>query len=84
MRDLTKIEVMKIIGNYFSKDKLDTKQTKKIKKLAMSYRISLREHRKRFCKKCYSDLKIGKVRISVRYKQISCKYCGIINRWKIR
>ncbi len=82
MKELSKKEAQKIIEDYFSKDNLDSKETKKIKKFAMAHRIRLGNYRKRFCKKCYSDLKFGKTRISKGYKQITCK-CGIVNRWKL-
>lgn len=79
---LPKHEVKEKIEDYFSKKELKSEETKKIKKLAMSYRISLKNHRKRFCKKCYSDLKNGSVRISKNYKTITCK-CGFTNKFKI-
>ncbi len=83
MKELSKKEAEKFIQDYFSKDKIDSKQTKKIKKIAMAHRIRLAKYRKRFCKACYSDLNLGKVRISKSYKQITCK-CGNVNRWKIK
>ena len=84
MKELTKKESQNIIEDYFKKDNLDPNSTKKIKKLAMTYRIRLGEYRKRFCKKCYSDLKLGKTRINKMYKQVSCLKCNAVNRWKIK
>lgn len=83
MKSMSRTEANKQIEDYFSKDKLEVKQTKKIKKLAMIYRIQLKEYRKRFCKKCYSGLG-GKTRISKKYKTVICKYCSVINRWMIK
>ena len=82
MKDLAKTEAKKRIDSHFSKDKLDTKETRKIKRLAMSHRIRLKEERKRFCKKCFRDLSEGKVRISKGHKNVICR-CGFANRWKI-
>jgi RNase P subunit RPR2 len=83
MRDLiTKTEAKKRIEQYFSKNDLNPKETKKIKKLAMQYRIRLREERKRFCRKCFRDLMDGKVKISKTQKTVICK-CGFVNKWKI-
>lgn len=79
----SKSEAAKLIEDYFSKDNLDSNQTRKIKNLAMKHRIGLKEHRKRFCKKCYSDLTLGKTRISKEHKQVTCGKCNSINRWKI-
>lgn len=84
MEDLTKKEAERIIDAYFSKDKLDSNETKKIKKLAMKHRIRLGKYRKRFCKKCYSDLSSGKIRVSRDYKYAICSSCGKRNSWKIK
>lgn len=81
MKDLSKNEAKKEIDNYFAKEKLDQNKTRKIKNLAMKFRISLKGYRKRFCKKCYSDLFNGKVRISKTYKQVTCIKCKMKNRW---
>ena len=83
MKDLSKKEVAKIIEDYFSKDKLDSLQTKKIKTLAMVHQIRLREYKKRFCKKCFEDLRLGKIRLSERYKTIVCGSCNYKNRFKL-
>lgn len=84
MKDISKSEAKKEIQDYFLNEKLDSEKTRKIKRIAMAHRISLKDYRKRFCKKCYSDLKSGKVRISKEYKQVSCIMCGMKNRWKLK
>ena len=61
-----------------------SKEVKKIKKLAMSNNIPLKELRKKFCKKCCSPLGNSKIRIRNGIKSVECKNCGIINRWKIK
>ena len=83
MKEISKKEVQKIIEEYFSGNEIDSEKTKKIKTLAMANRVRLGEYRKRFCKKCYSDLKLGKTRISKTHKQIICNNCKFINKFKI-
>ncbi len=84
MKELSKNEAKKEIENYFAKEKLDQNKTRKIKNLAMKFRIGLKDYRKRFCKKCYSDLSDAKVRISKTYKQTTCIKCNMNNRWTIK
>ncbi len=84
MKSLSKSDASNKIEEYFSKDSLNSKETKKIKKLAMAFRISLKKYRKRFCKSCYSDLKLGKVRVSKNYKYVECPSCKKRNAWKIK
>lgn len=83
MKDLSRLEAKERIGNYFSKESIDSKSTKKMMKLAMKYRIRLKDERKRFCKKCYSDIKKGKTNISKNYKKVICPSCNYVNRWNI-
>ena len=83
MKEINKKEAQRIIEDHFSKDNLDPNSTKKIKTLAMAHRIRIGEHRKRFCKKCYYDLKDGKVRVSKEHKQITCGKCNSVNRWEL-
>ena len=83
MKELFKNEAKKDIDDYFSKEKLEPEKTRKIKKLAMSYRIRLGNYRKRFCKKCFNDLREGKTRISKTSKTIICQKCNSINRFTL-
>ena len=83
MKDLSKIEAKNKIEDYFSKNKLEPRQTRKIKRFAMAHRIRLKEYRKRFCKKCYSELSNGIFRLSKRYKTVECNSCEKVNRWKM-
>ncbi len=80
MKDFTKKEAEVEIINFFEKNSIEAKEVKKIKKLAMSHRIKLKEYRKRFCKKCCSDLKLGIVRLNNLCKQVTCKKCNALNR----
>jgi len=81
---ISRKEILKKITSFFENGELDSKDIKKIKKLAMSKNIQLGEYRKRFCKNCFSDLKNGKVRVSKFYKSIECSKCKFKNRWKIK
>jgi len=83
MKKLSKTNAEKQIKEFFEdvKDK-SPQETKKIKKLAMSHNIQLKELRKKFCKKCYSsDLKVKGIKNKI--KTIECKNCGKLMRWKI-
>jgi len=80
-KELSKGEAKKKIDDYF-KGKLDPEKTKKIKRLAMKYKIRLGDYRKRFCKKCFADLMGGKIRITKNYKNVGCN-CGEKNKFKI-
>ncbi len=72
------------IKSFFGKCELNSEEIKEIKRLAMSKNIQLKDYRKKFCKKCLSDLKTGKVRISKFYKSVECTRCKFKNRWKIK
>ncbi|MDP4039110.1 MAG: hypothetical protein Q8P57_00820 [Candidatus Pacearchaeota archaeon] len=80
---LTRKEADEKIDKFFRQDKLDVKEVKKIKKLAMKYHIRLKEHKRRFCKKCFSDLKGGRVRIKRGCKILICRVCDYENKWVI-
>jgi RNase P subunit RPR2 len=60
------------------------KDVKKIKKLAMSYKIPLKEKRKLFCKKCYHPYQMPSVRINNDKMSITCDKCAHISGWKIK
>lgn len=81
-KELSKTEAKRKIDEYFSSKKLSKEETKKMKRLAMKYKIRLGIYRKIFCKKCFSDLQKGKVRITKNYKSVECE-CGYKNKRKI-
>jgi len=86
MKKISKIESEKEINDFF-KDikKKNPKEIKKIKKLAMSHNIPLKERKKLFCKHCLTPLSgKEKVRIKNKIKSITCNYCNKINRRKIK
>ncbi|MFH1359354.1 MAG: hypothetical protein ABIH37_05685 [archaeon] len=79
-----KTEIQKEIQEFFSNIKNKTpKEIKKIKRLAMSKNIYLKDLRKKFCKKCLNPYVNPKTRIKNKTKSITCKNCGFISRWKI-
>ena len=82
-KEISRAEAEKKIKVFFERDKLDSKEVRKIKRLAMTYNIKLGRYRKRFCKKCFSDLKDGKVRIKNGFKTVECPGCKERMRWKI-
>jgi RNase P subunit RPR2 len=83
-KKLSKLEIEQKIKDVFSKTPT-SEQIKKIKKLAMSKNIKLKEYKKLFCKKCYSlfNSNNSEIRIKKPYKIIKCKNCGYVNRWKM-
>ena len=85
-KKFSKAEAEKQIENIFKKDykNKSPKEVKKIKKLAMSYNIPLKEKRKLFCKKCFSIYKNPKIRIKNKIKSITCENCGNVGRWRIK
>lgn len=82
MKKSSRIEAREKIEEFF-KAKHDKKQVRKIKKLAMSHQIKLKEKRKLFCKKCYS-MRISVKRIKNKIKTVKCENCGNLMRWKIK
>ena len=83
MKKLTKKEAQAAVEKFFENERLDPAAVKKMKTLAMAHRIRLGSLRKRFCKKCYVDLRLGRVRISKKHKQVVCGVCGTVQRWML-
>ena len=81
----SKADAKKQIEEFFEniKDK-SPKDVKKIKKLAMSYKIPLKEKRKLFCKKCFTLYITPKIRVKNGLIKINCKECNYTSRWKIK
>jgi len=81
---LSKLETKKQVEEFFLDIKNKTpKEIKKIKRLAMSHNIPLKEKRKLFCKKCYSAYRKPKIRIRKKIKSVECENCGEKSRWKL-
>jgi len=83
---VSKSEAEKQIEEFFKNIKNKTPaEIKKIKKLAMSKRIRLKDKRKTFCKYCLHPFSgAEKIRIKKGRKIIVCKNCGKISRWKLK
>lgn len=81
-KKISKQEAQNQINKFFQKSSFTPEQVKKIKRLAMKYNIKLGPHKKKFCKKCLSQLK-GKTRISRIYKTIECQECKYKNKWRL-
>ncbi|MEK6800901.1 MAG: hypothetical protein AABY10_05810 [Nanoarchaeota archaeon] len=79
---INKKEVLGKIKGFFEKDNFKAEEVRKIKRLSMKFNLKLGENRKKFCKKCLSKLE-GKVRIKNGFKNVECKNCNFVNRYKI-
>jgi RNase P subunit RPR2 len=85
MKKSSKEEAKEKISDFFKDIKnKDSKQVKKIKRLAMKKSISLKEKRKTFCKKCLAPYNNPKIRVKNKIKSITCEKCGHIARWRIK
>jgi len=82
-KQYSKFQVRELINDFFKRNSFLPKEMKKIKRLAMKYRIPLKPYKIKFCKKCLFYLK-GKIRISRVYKIIICGSCGYRNRFPIK
>ncbi len=81
-KTLSRLEAEEEIRFFFNKNSFSSDDVKKIKRLAMKYKIKLKKYRKLFCKKCLSQLR-GKTRTAKNYKTIGCEKCDHKNRFKI-
>ena len=86
MKNISKKQAEKRVDDFFLDIKnKNSKQLKKIKSLAMNKKISLKERRKLFCKKCLTPYSGNeKIRIKKGRKSVECKNCGKVNRWKVK
>ena len=82
---ISKTEVKKQVEEFFEDIKNKSPEdVKKIKKLAMSHKIPLKENRKLFCKKCLHPHKNPSIRVKNDLIKINCGECGYTSRWKIK
>mgnify|MGYP007030121130 CR=1 FL=1 len=84
--NLSKKQIISQIEELFKKTNLTSVEIKKIKKIAMSKNIKLKNYRKNFCKKCFNlfNLKNSTIKIKFPYKIITCKNCGYVSRYKLK
>jgi RNase P subunit RPR2 len=84
-KKFSKQEVKQQVEEFFKDIKnKSSKEVKKIKRLAMSKNISLKDNKKLFCKDCFNPYKAPKIRIKKGIKTIICENCEKISRWKIK
>ena len=84
-KKISKKEAKKQIEEFFLNIKGRTpKEVQKIKKLAMSFNLPLKEKRKTFCKRCLIPYVNSKIRIKNKIKSVTCKNCGHVSRWKLK
>jgi RNase P subunit RPR2 len=83
--DMSKKEVQEKITHFFQK-RFSSEDLKKIKRLAMKYKIKLSNYRKLYCQSCLSQLK-GNISISKNkkgiYKTVICENCQYRNKFKL-
>lgn len=81
---LSKQEIQAKIKLTFLNNPTQT-QIKKIKRLAMSKNIRLKEYKKKFCKKCLTCFTSTNhsIRIKKPFKIIKCKNCNYISRYHL-
>ncbi|MEI6849569.1 MAG: hypothetical protein WCK29_00880 [archaeon] len=82
LKSSSKSEAQKEIDEFFKKESFTSDEVRKIKRLAMKYKIKLHLQRKQFCKKCLSQLK-GKISVSKDSKTVICSNCNYKNKFRI-
>jgi RNase P subunit RPR2 len=81
-KKLSRKEAREEIDELFCRQEFSSEDVKKVKRLAMKYKIKLKFERKKFCKRCLSKLR-GKIRVSRVYKSVECEKCGFINKFRM-
>ena len=84
-KEISKLEAKEKIEEFFKEIKSKTpREIRKIKRVAMSMKISLKEKKKLFCPGCF-NIYSGqeKIRIKNGIKSVRCS-CGLVVRWKIK
>jgi len=84
--NINKTEAKAKIDSFFQKESFNSEELRKIRRLAMKYKIKLQSYRKLYCPKCLSKLK-GKLSISKNkkgvYKTIICNNCKTKNTFRL-
>lgn len=83
-KSISKTEAKEKIETFFKDIKnKNSNEIKKIKRVAMKFKIPLKEKKKMFCGSCLESYSGNeKVRIKNKIKSIECLNCGKISRWK--
>jgi len=86
-KKITRSQIEKEIISFFNQSisEKDSFEVKRIKKIAMSKNISLKDFKKLFCKYCLNPYnRKEKVRIKNGIKSTTCNKCNKTSRWKIK
>lgn len=84
-KKITKAQAKEKIKGFFSNiASKNQEDVKKIKKIAMSHNLKLKEKKKLFCKKCLTPYKNPKTRIKKNIKTMVCGNCKHVYRKKIK
>ncbi|NMB66942.1 hypothetical protein GYA25_02690 [Candidatus Woesearchaeota archaeon] len=87
-KEMSRTQIEKKIKEFFNDEKFkekSQKEIKKIKRLAMSKNIPLKDFKKLFCKYCLKPYSgIEKVRIKNKIKTIECSNCNKKSRWRLK
>jgi RNase P subunit RPR2 len=81
----SKSEIENKIKDLFSENP-SKRDIKKIKSLAMSKNIKLKDYKKMFCKKCFNFFTPNncEIRIKNGFKRIKCNDCGYRTRYRMK
>ena len=77
-KTISKTEAKEKIDSFFENNNFSPEDLKKVKRLAMKYKIKFTNYSKSFCKSCLSPLK-GRISISKTHKIVECESCGFKN-----
>jgi len=84
-KTISKTEAKQQIEEFFEDIKSKSpEEVQKIKKLAMKYKIPLKDKRKLFCKNCLNPHKNPSIRVKNDLIRINCGECNYTSRWKIK
>jgi len=85
MKKISKSDSERQIKEFFEDiENKSPKEIEKMKKIAMSHNIQLKELRKKFCKKCFKTYQNPGIRIKNDIISLTCETCGYKSRWKIK
>jgi len=83
-KGISKIQAKGEIEKFFSNIQNKTpKEIEKIKNLAKSHKICMKNYKKSFCKKCFTPYKNPKIRIKNKLKSVLCKNCRYVARYNL-
>lgn len=84
-KTISKSQAEEKIDDFFKNIKSKTpEEMRKIKRLASSYKIPLKEKRKLFCKYCLNPYIKSKIRIKNGKKSIECEHCKKVSRYILK